>query len=182
VSDDVMAASPAGFDAKCQICEEPRLGNLNVCYDHAKCGPDGQPSNPPAGFDAAGFVAEVFATGAAIELSANGRDDFREKKQMAIANLTAHLVPHLARGAADDGMAIDETWVSSLPGAERDKFNDEWFTFKADGFNYNIATDGRLSVEDSSENESDVLILGKSTRGDVRRLAAALGITLKETR
>ena len=46
VAADAAGHALVAVGAMCAHCDEPVLGGLAVCYDHAKRGPDGQPTNP----------------------------------------------------------------------------------------------------------------------------------------
>lgn len=88
---------------------------------------------------------------------------------------------YLAEHPADDGDDATPAWLAAV-GASRDDIPAKWTFRRDDAMPIGLwhVDDGWKAMLIHHENAATCIVRGLKTRGDVRRLCSALGITLKE--
>lgn len=100
-----------------------------------------------------------------------------------MAEIRKHLSPHMGR--EDDHLPVDEAWLRSVGGHQMFTHDAALYLTKQIGYDCHETGIGTMNyvgwfAANSWQDES--VDLGEiKTRGDVRKLCAALGITLSET-
>ena len=89
-----------------------------------------------------------------------------------------------AEHPADDAIAVDEAWLRSVGFSEVvTRWSDVWLGLESGGGILEVLSDGSIGYVQNPRTDDEVYVCipGKqSTRGHVRRLCKALGVTLSE--
>lgn len=125
-------------------------------------------------FDVWSFLRDVLRRGAAIDhgctASGEGYEVYSARLDAAARRLADQLRPHLADRPADDAEPVTGTWLFSLG------FRPAWghpYCFNANGIDVRCTADELVIATRTDE----LWTHDRPTRGHVRRLLLALGIT-----